>query len=93
MGGRALPSGGVNVRGRVTVYGSNVLRPPLCDDPDTRLVVIRNTVGDPMILLARLNDEDTWGLVTPDDPDWGAMCIRFGLLAPRPMAEVLSGSH
>jgi len=93
MGGRALPPGGVRVRGRVTVYGTNVMKPPLCDDPDAQLVVVRNADGAPMILLARLNGADTWGLVTPEDNDWAALCVRYGLLQPKPYAEVLASAR
>lgn len=78
--------------GRVTVYGKNIMRPPLCDDPDAQMVVVRSVSGDPMLLLYRLAG-DTWGLSTPDDKDWGAMCVRFGLMPPRPAADVLAGAR
>ena len=96
MSGEARTSGG-----RVTVYGHDVLRAPLCDDADAQMVVVRNVAGDPIVLLVRLAG-DTWGLTTPDDADWAAMCVRFGLMQPRPAASVLaearnrvasSGSH
>lgn len=77
--------------GNVTVYGRNVLRPPLCDDPDAQMVVIRNTAGAPIILLVRLSG-DTWGLSTPEDTDWAETCIRFGITPPRPMAEVIAAA-
>lgn len=88
--------------GRVTVYGPDMLRAPLCDDESAQMVVVRNAAGEPIVLLVRLAG-DTWGLSTPDDKDWSAMCIRFGLMQPRPAAAVLaeaqkhgtpaSGSH
>ena len=77
--------------GRVSVYGSNVLRPPLCDDTDAQMVVVRSASGDPMILLYRLAGDD-WGLSTPDDKDWAATCIRLGLMRPRPAAEVIAAA-
>lgn len=82
----------MTVQGRVTVYGSNVLRPPLCDDPDAQMVVVRSVAGDPMILLYRLAG-DNWGLSTPDDKDWVATCIRLGLMRPRPAADVIAASR
>ena len=77
--------------GRVTVYGGDIRRPPLCDSPDARLVVVRDSGGTPNILLVRLAG-DTWGLVTPDDKDWGAMCIRFGLMQPPSVSVITAGS-
>jgi len=85
-------SGPVTAGGRVTVYGSNVLRPPLCDDSDAKLVVVRNSAGDPMILLYRLAGDD-WGLSTPDDKDWVAICVRLGLMRPLPAADVLANAR
>ena len=79
------------MNGRVTVYGSNVMRPPLCDDPDASMVVVRSRSGDPMILLVRMAG-DTWGMSTPDDKDWGAMCVRFGLMRPKPAADVIAAA-
>ena len=80
------------MNGRVTVYGSNVMRPPLCDDPDAQMVVVRSVSGDPMIILYRLAG-DSWGLSTPDDRDWGAVCVRLGLMNPRPVAEVIAAAR
>lgn len=82
-------SGQSSTGGRVTVYGHDMLRPPLCDDADAQMVVVRNMSGEPIILLARLAG-DTWGLSTPDDEDWGAMCVRFGLARPRPAEDILA---
>lgn len=66
------------MQGRVTVYGPDILRPPLCDDTSARIVVIRDKAGAPLMFLVRLGD-DVWGISTPDDDDWGAMCLRFGI--------------
>lgn len=77
------------MNGNVTVYGKDVLTAPLCDSPDAQMVVVRSVAGEPIILLVRLAG-DTWGLSTPDDKDWGAMCVRFGLMQPRPAADVLA---
>lgn len=78
--------------GRVTVYGPDVMRPPLCDDDSAQMVVVRNASGDPVVLLVRLAG-DTWGLSTPDDRDWEAMCVRFGLMQPRPAADVIAAAR
>lgn len=79
-------------QGRVSVYGGDMTRRPLCDSEDAKLVIIRNASGSPTVILARLNG-DTWGLVTPEDRDWEAMCVRFGLLNPPPVQQIISGSH
>jgi len=79
------------VDGRVTVYGKDVMRPPLCDDPDAQMVVVRSVSGAPMIILYRLAG-DSWGLSTPDDKDWGAVCVRLGLMPPRPFADVIAAA-
>lgn len=78
--------------GRVTVYGPNILRAPLCDDPSASMIVIRDVSDAPIMVLVRLNG-DTWGLSTPDDKDWDVVCIRYGIAKPRPVAEVLAASH
>lgn len=78
--------------GRVTVYGKDIMRPPLCDSEDAQMIVARDSAGSPVILLIRFAD-DTWGLVTPDDKDWAAMCVRFGLMQPRSTIEIINGSH
>lgn len=75
--------------GKVTVYGRNIMKPPLCDSSDAQMIVVRDTDGSPSILLVRLAG-DHWGLSTPDDKDWPEMCIRFGLLKPPPVADVLA---
>ena len=82
-------SGGMASGGRVTVYGHDVMRPPLCDDTDAKMVVIRSVAGDPILLLYRLAG-DKWGLSTPDDKDWGAVCVRLGLMRPRPSGDVIA---
>ena len=80
------------MNGRVTVYGSNVMRPPLCDDQDAQMVVVRSVSGAPMIILYRLAG-DSWGMSTPDDKDWSAVCVRLGLMPPRPFADVIAASQ
>lgn len=76
-------------QGRVTVYGGNIMRPPLCDSDAAQMIVVRDVSGAPMILLFRLAG-DEWGLSTPDDGDWAALCIRYGLMKP-PSAESIVG--
>ena len=89
----SVPSGG-----RVTVYGSNIMRPPLCDDSDAQIVVVRSVTGEPVLVLARLAG-DNWGLSMPDDADWAETCVRLGLMKPGRAADVLAkaisstGSH
>lgn len=78
--------------GKVTVYGKDILKPPLCDSADAQMIVVRDQAGTPAILLVRLAG-DSWGLSTPDDKDWPEMCVRFGLLQPPPTAQILGGSH
>ncbi len=71
-------------QGKVTVYGR--------DSEDAKLIVVRDSSGAPTIILARITG-DTWGLVTPDDKDWDAMCVRFGLLQPPSIGQILGGPH
>ncbi len=79
-------------RGSVAVYGTDVMRPPLCDSAEAQMVVVRNVAGSPIVLLVRLNG-DTWGLSTPDDADWPEMCLRFGLVQPGQQAWSGDGTH
>lgn len=85
-------SAGASSGGRVTVYGHDVMRPPLCDDTDAQIVVIRNVAGDPILILVRLTGDD-WGMSTPDDKDWSAVCVRLGLARPRPFADVIASAR
>lgn len=64
--------------GRVSVYGRDIRRAPLCDSSDAEMVVIHGAADTPIMLLVRLQG-DVWGLSTPDDEDWSAMCTRFGI--------------
>lgn len=64
--------------GRVSVYGHDIRRAPLCDSSDAEMIVIHGASDTPIMLLFRMQD-DVWGLSTPDDADWPAMCTRFGL--------------
>lgn len=80
------------MNGRVTVYGRDMMRAPLYDDSDAQIIVIRDVSGAPIILMVRLNG-DTWGMATPDDKDWTEMCIRFGVMPPKPIEEILTKTH
>lgn len=66
-------------RGRVTVYGSDMRKPPLVDSSEPELILIRDGFGEPLTLLVRILSEDTWGLVTRGDPDFADMLVRSGL--------------
>lgn len=79
-------------QGKVTVYGRDILRPPLCDSDAAQMVVVRDGAGAPLLLLVRLAG-DEWGLTTPDDPDWAALCVRYGLLKPPSAESILTGAH
>lgn len=80
------------MNGRVTVYGRDMMRAPLCDDRDAQIIVIRDVADSPIVLMVRLAG-DTWGMCTPDDKDWNEMCIRFGVMPPRPIEEILTKTH
>ena len=66
-------------RGRVTVYGTDVRKPPLIDSAEPQMIVIKDGFGDPMILMLRMMSDDTWGMVTRSDADWLPMLVRCGL--------------
>lgn len=71
-------------RGRVTVYGTDIRKPPLLDSSDAQMVIIRDAFGDPMIVMVRILSDDTWGLVTKNDPDWQGVLLRCGLADLKP---------
>lgn len=71
-------------RGRVTVYGADIRRPPLVDGNEPEMVMIRDEFGDPMILLFRHLSGDTWGLSTRGDEDFMEMLVKYGFAQIKP---------
>jgi len=65
-------------RGHVVVFGSDVASPKLLDSAAPNMVMIKDSFGDPMILLVRILSDDTWGLCTRGDSDWDAMLVKYG---------------
>lgn len=65
-------------RGRVTVYGPDIRKPPLVDSSEPELLLIRDGFGDPMILLVRTMSDDTWGLSTRGDEDFMDQLVKYG---------------
>lgn len=92
MGSASVQGEGAVKQGRVTVYGRSILKPPLCDSDEAQMIVVRDGSGAPMTLMVRLAG-DEWGLTTPDDKDWPALCIRYGLLKPPPADVIINGAH
>ena len=65
-------------RGRVRIYGKNILAGPLFMSSDVKTVILDDDVGQPCVLLARLED-NTWIMGTKADKDWNEVKARFGV--------------
>lgn len=65
-------------RGRVRIYGNNILAGPLFMSSDVKTVILDDDAGQPCVLLARLED-NTWIMGTKADEDWDAVKARFGV--------------
>ena len=68
------------------VYGPDVMKAPLLDSPEPNMVMLKDSLGDPKVLLVRILSDDTWGMCTKGDPDWTAMLVRYGFKDVDPKA-------
>jgi len=71
-------SDGNDFRGRVRLFGRNVLAGPLFESSDVRTIVMDDDEGRPAVILARL-DDNAWVMGNRSDPDWAAVKARFGV--------------
>ena len=62
---------------KVTVRDDNILHPPLFEG-DAKFVIVRDSNGEPAILLVNLI-KDTWGICKKSDNDWEEVLKRFGV--------------
>ena len=69
-------------RSKIIVRGPDVLKPPLLETEDARIIEVYGPFNDLVALLVRILSEDMWGLVTKDDDDWLATLVRFGYVQP-----------
>lgn len=79
-------------RGRVTVFGPDIRKPPLVDSAEPEMILVRDVAGDPMLLLVRVVSDDRWGLATKGDDDWEEMLVKYGIARLRadvPLADVI----
>jgi hypothetical protein len=63
--------------GRVVVRGASLLRPPLLDSAEPKLIEFYGDDNRLIAFFARLMD-NTWGFCTEGDEDWTEMLIRYG---------------
>lgn len=76
--GKSDATQGESFRGRVRVFGKNMLAGPLLDTADAETIVMYDDDGRPCVLLARQID-NLWCMGTCRDPDWEAVKQRFGV--------------
>lgn len=69
---------GESFRGRVKVFGKNMLAGPLLDTADAETIVMYDDDGRPCVLLSRQID-NIWNMGTCRDPDWEVVKQRFGV--------------
>jgi len=65
-------------RGKIRVFGKNMLAGPLFESSDAQTIVMYDDNGTPCVLLARLVD-NTWAMGTVADDDWENVKQRFGV--------------
>ena len=65
-------------RGKLRVFGKNMLAGPLFESGDAQTIVMYDDGGMPCVILARLVD-NTWAMGTCQDEDWEAVKRRFGV--------------
>lgn len=77
-------------RSRLIVRGSDVMRPPLLDTTDAHMLEFHAPNGELMALIFKVLSDNTWGMVTRNDPDWQATLVRYGYLnVAKPIGEVI----
>lgn len=62
---------------KVTVRDDNVMHPAMFEG-DAKFVIIRDSEGNPAILLVNMV-KDTWGISKKTDDDWEEVLKRFGV--------------
>jgi len=72
------PSTSNDYRGKIRVFGRNMLAGPLFESSDAQTIVMYDDKGSPCVLLARLVD-NTWAMGTVADEDWENVKQRFGV--------------
>lgn len=65
-------------RGRIRIFGRNMLAGPIFDSADAQTLVMYDEGGIPCVILARQVD-NTWVMGTCADSDWEAVKYRFGV--------------
>lgn len=68
-------------RSRIRVLGPNIMQPPLLESEDASAVEFYDGFDELIALFVRINDE-MWGLVTKNDPDWYDVLVRYGYRQP-----------
>jgi len=69
-------------RGRVIVKSSNILRPPLLDTDDAKIIEFRDDGGNLLCFWVNVFDKNPnalWGFCKNTDEDWVSMCNKFGV--------------
>lgn len=62
----------------VEVLGHNLAKPPLYKGDDVKTIVIRDSVGNAMIVIINI-DGDLWGVSSSKDSDWKVILEKFGV--------------
>lgn len=65
-------------RGRIRVYGKNMLAGPMFASSEAKTLVMDDDYGQPCVIISRL-DDNTWVMGTKADKDWEAVKARFGV--------------
>lgn len=68
----------VDYRGKIRIFGKNMLAGPIFESPDAQTIVMYDENGKPCVLLSRLID-NTWAMGTCADEDWESVKQRFGV--------------
>jgi hypothetical protein len=77
-------------RPKVVIRGSNIFRPPLFETTDANIIEFRDGFDDLCALFFKVINDDLWGFVTKNDPDWEAVLVRYGYLnVKKPVIDVI----
>jgi len=69
-------------RGRIVVRSPDIVKPPLLDTDDAKIIEFRDDAGNLLCFWVNVFDKNPnalWGFCSKSDEDWSSMCLKFGV--------------